>query len=578
MPETRDEWARIGDEMLLALRPHASADHTRIVLPGHVSAHGTESDALEAFARSFLLAAIRIKGENGADPRGHAEWYAEGLRHGPDIWPRPDRLGQSKVEACSIALALSWTRPWIWDRLGATEQRRIIDWLATVVGEDYPPINWVWFQIVVETFLREVGGPWSESDIRAGLSVHESLYRSGGWYSDGPERAFDHYNGWALHVYPLLWSSMPGALGDDDRRTVWKNRLTRYVDDALHLIGADGAPLIQGRSLIYRFAAAAPLWTEALTGTERPGLIRHACGRMLGHFVTHGAPDDRGLLTVGWHGEYPPMAQSYSGFGSPYWASKGMLGLLLPAEHPVWTAAARPLPVEHADFTRAIEVPGWHATGTRADGIVRVTNHGTDHATPGDKRGDSPLYAQLAYSTATFPVPPANQIALIEGGSRTHRNGFDRLSLLSSRAHTHWLTDIDQDAPDHGGGATGVPVEGPPVTVRSASSGPVEVRVAVVEQETTALLEFTGWPATDGYTSLVVPLLGVFSSAAETVASPSGQVTIPLVRTVAPPVPGRPYAVAVVLTRGTPPPLPRAEEQAGTVVLTWPDGRRERLG
>ena len=29
--------------------------------------------------------------------------------------------------------------------------------------------------------------------------------------SDGFERSYDHYVGWALHLYPVLWARMQGA-------------------------------------------------------------------------------------------------------------------------------------------------------------------------------------------------------------------------------------------------------------------------------------------------------------------------------------------------------------------------------
>ena len=77
------------------------------------------------------------------------------------------------------------------------------------------------------------------------------------------------------------------------------------------------------------------------------------------------------------------MRQSYSGAGSPYWAAKGMLGLALPADHRVWTAVEEPLPVEAGDTQRLIAAPGWQVNGTAADGVVRIRNHGTDHANAG---------------------------------------------------------------------------------------------------------------------------------------------------------------------------------------------------
>lgn len=114
--------------------------------------------------------------------------------------------------------------------------------------------------------------------------------------------------------------------------------------------------------------------------------------------------------------------QDYSGPASPYWLGKAFLGLLLPADHPCWTQPEEPLPVERADHVRALPAPGFVLSATRADGLVRLVNHGSDnHATvdqassgraPGGAvrggyapvRADGdPHYARFAYSTATGP-------------------------------------------------------------------------------------------------------------------------------------------------------------------------------
>jgi len=91
-----------------------------------------DGDSLEAFARTFLLAAIRLRGAAGEDPDGIAEWYAEGLRAGPGVWPRPDRPDQAEVEAASIALGLHLSRPWLWDRLTDKDRDRLVDRLGMV--------------------------------------------------------------------------------------------------------------------------------------------------------------------------------------------------------------------------------------------------------------------------------------------------------------------------------------------------------------------------------------------------------------------------------------------------------------
>ncbi|MBD4652306.1 DUF2264 domain-containing protein, partial [Xanthomonas citri pv. citri] len=53
-----------------------------------------------------------------------------------------------------------------------------------------------------------------------------------------------------------------------------------------------------------------------------PGLTRRICSGTVRHFLDRGAGAD-GILTMGWFGEFRPMAQFYFGVGSPYWASKG---------------------------------------------------------------------------------------------------------------------------------------------------------------------------------------------------------------------------------------------------------------
>jgi hypothetical protein len=490
---TRQHWEHWCDRLLSAARGYAGPGNSLVLLPGLRSRHGERSDALEGFARTFLMAAFRLAGSPMEDPDGLTEWYAEGLATGtdpasPGYWPPPGILGQAKVEAASIALALSMTRPRLWDRLDSPVQERVIAWLATVVGQDYPPVNWVWFRVVVEDFLRSVGGPYSQSDIGADLALHESFVRSGGWCADGAERAFDHYSGWVLQLYPLLWSVLSDSAVAQARRPVYAARYRDYVREAVLLQGADGSPLIQGRSLIYRFAAAAPLWAGAYTGSSplHPGQVRRAASGMLGHFLGHGVPDARGLLTVGWHQPWEAMAQSYSGAGSPYWAATGMLGLALPAGHAVWTSTEQPLPVEEGDFQRTLRAPGWLVSGTRRDGIVRIANHGTDHAVPGEWRTDDPLYARLGYSTATFPAlvggevesPGEQSVVLVNAaGSASHRTGFQTLFLGEagpavvgiSRFRAHWPS-----------GAGGLEL-GPWVLVASLLRGDTEIRLVRVD-------------------------------------------------------------------------------------------------
>ncbi|WP_045741019.1 DUF2264 domain-containing protein [Actinoplanes rectilineatus] len=521
----RAAWLGLTDHLIASARPYASPGNALITLPGAEGGYGRAVDGLEGFARTFLLAGFRLAGEKGAGLDELADFYARGVAtgtdpHAPDRWVRLDEHSQAKVEAASIALILDMTRPWIWDRLDAGAQERVVDYLAHAVGDaTYPRINWVWFRLVVQTFLRSVGGPHELSEMADDLATHDSFRRADGWLADGAHRAYDHYAGWALHLYPVLWSRMAGAADlAEPRRADDVARLDRYLTDAIALVGADGSPLLQGRSLIYRFAAAAPFWAGVLAEVPSltPGQLRHAATGVVRHFTERGAPDERGLLTLGWHAPWPRLAQSYSGPGSPYWAGKGLLGVSLPADHPVWSAPEEPLPVESGDVLRAVRAPGWLISGTRSDGIVRVINHGTDHSVTDAPVADSPLYARLGYSTATVPTldedgylnPVDQSVTLVdEHGRRSHRSGLRtlriglegpataRIGIAGSTARTHWL---DPGAPgkDHGGGRPGTLEPAGRITVYSLVRGPWEIRLVRVDDvsERAVGLRISGWP------------------------------------------------------------------------------------
>ncbi|MBP2436372.1 DUF2264 domain-containing protein [Microbacterium amylolyticum] len=503
---SRDRWTAFADRLLEGAMAYASEGCGRITPPGEAGGYGRDVDGLEGFARSFLIAGFRIAGERGQGVDTLIDHFSRGIVSGvdpeaPDRWVRMDEHAQAKVEAASIALILDMTRPWIWDKLDSLTQERVVAYLAPVVGDDtYPRTNWLWFRVVVETFLRSVGGPWSQRDIDADLALHDDLVREDGWITDGEGRSYDHYVGWALHLYPVLWSRMRGArdlVGDRTRADI--AALDRYLVDALHLVGADGSPLFQGRSLIYRFAAAAPFWAGVIAEVPSTGAgaLRHAAERITRHFDTSGAPDERDLLTIGWHHEWRQLAQSYSGPGSPYWAAKGLLGIALPADHPVWQAAHAPLPAEERDSVRAISAPGWAVSVTAADGIVRIANHGTDHAEEGSLGGDSPLYARLGYSTVTSPLldddawrnPLDQSVTLIgPGGEVTHRSGMTRLQVSADDetavAASSWDAHViapDEKQQRHGSGLAGQANVIARVTAVSVLRGAWELRFVRVD-------------------------------------------------------------------------------------------------
>ncbi|WAL98627.1 DUF2264 domain-containing protein [Streptomyces sp. Je 1-369] len=420
---TRVHWEAAADALLHAAWKWATPGRALLDLPGRPSVSGVRSDGLEGYARTFLAAAFRVAGAGGEDPHGWLPRYAQGLASGTRTPGRADAeswplvldhhvQGQPMVESASVALGLRLTRPWLWDTLDDEVQDRAESWLRGALRHVPAPNNWYLFPYTVAAFLEAVGRGDDETRRarQRALELLESWYVGGGWYTDGDGRAFDHYNGWALHLYPVLEAHLARDAPLLDRLGP---RLAAHLEGHSHLFGADGAPIHFGRSLTYRFAAGASVALGALTGHTplRPGVSRRLISGALRHFLDRGAVDGDGLLTRGWHGPHGATVQSYSGPASPYWASKAFVALLAPADHALWTATEEHAPVETADHVLALPEPGLLVQSTRADGIVRLHNHGSDDVRPHEGESaaqQDPLYGHQAYSTHTGPTAPGN--------------------------------------------------------------------------------------------------------------------------------------------------------------------------
>jgi hypothetical protein len=486
---SRAHWEKLADHLLEAAARYATPDSAQIRLPGRPSRSGLVSDGIEGFARTFLLAAFRIAGAAGGDEVGHlisryAEGVAAGTRRGsPSSWPEITDCSQQMVEAAAIAIGLHETRPWLWDKLDSRAQDDVRSWLGGFVGKRTWPNNWVLFQVVTEQFLASVGGPHRGDEIERGLDAIEAWYVGDGWYTDGAGQNFDYYIGWAMHLYPLLWSRIAGD-SDGGRTHVYRERLREFLGQYQYFFGADGAPVHQGRSLTYRYACTAPFWLGELFGATplQPGQSRRLASGAVRHFTERGVPDRNGLLSLGWYAAFLPVTQTYSGPGSPYWASKAFLGLLLPAAHPAWTDTERPGPNDITDQTVAMPAPGFLLHSTRQDGVVRLLNHGSDHNAPRpaaehDPATDDPHYAKLAYSSHTAPGTGElawqanldNHVAVLAAdGTASRRKRIERIGVPGQQATSRYAAVL----PD-----------GTSCSVKTAvlARGPWEVRAHLVQ-------------------------------------------------------------------------------------------------
>ncbi|GAA1316849.1 DUF2264 domain-containing protein [Streptomyces sanglieri] len=505
---TRAHWEAVADGLLRAAWQWATPGGALLDLPGRPSASGVRSDGLEGYARTFLAAAFRVAGAEGKDPHGWLDRYADGLAAGTRTPGRDDAeswplirdhtvFGQPMVESASVAIGLRLTRPWLWDRLDAGVQDRTEEWLRDALRHTPAPNNWYLFPYSVAGFLESVGrgdAQTARAKERA-LELLEGWYRGDGWYADGDGRAFDHYNGWALHLYPVLDAHLSGDAGLSAH---YGGRLREHLEGFSLLFGGDGAPIHFGRSLTYRFAAASSVALGAVSGHTplTPGASRRVINGSLRYFLERGATGTDGLLNLGWHGPHEASLQNYSAPASPYWASKAFVSLLAPEGHPLWTATEEPAPSEGPDRVLALPAPGLLVQTTRADGIVRLHNHGSDHVRPHEGESgvqDDPLYSRQSYSTVTGPTSLGNaadnHLAVVVAGARSGRRV---IRALGAGGGDGWGWAASWHRPVFTSGSPMVP--GLRVESVTAVRGRYELRVhRVLGAPDGARVEQTGW-------------------------------------------------------------------------------------
>jgi hypothetical protein len=591
----------VADRMLLGIRPWASPGHARFDLPGPPSASGAASDGLEAYARSLLGLGFRLSNTD-RDPHDHAGWYAAGLIAGtdpnsPERWPSLVDRPQARVEAAAIAIGLSESRRWLWDRLPDGARQRVIDWLAPSAVVPYADNNWRWFANITQAFLRSVGGPYDPRVIDRNLDFLETCYLGGGWYSDGrPDGRggnVDWYVGWLMHLFALWYCRMsPGVDGVAELLERYRSRLAGYLKDARWLFGTDGAPLYQGRSLVYRFATVAAVWADQIFDVNAldPSECRRIGMRSVNHFVDSGCFES-GILTLGWHREYVPMRQDYSGPGSPYWASLGLAGLVLGDDHQLWSSPDMP---DRLEGTRLIASTGWVVSRSLDDGIVRIANHGVDHSGARPAVEDA-NYCRLGYSTVTAPAPVEeaptldpdamgdNLVALIDAsGRRSQRRPIDLIDTgdrsVTSRHRTTFVRPNDPESLDRGPWITCTSILHDAVEVRLVSVGPW----SAADELGACHLAISGYatptkPTAGTRTDLDTSVVGLHGDwDHETSILPLGNafgedLKIEWVRSTSPVTPGAVYAAAVVLA-GSPSVIPSVNVSSDEFVIDWLDG------
>ena len=399
----RDDLARATQDLFAPLKPWFSPGRARVQL-GAASAHYSNSAAeLESFARPLWGILPLIAGGYAFDD---LDLYLAGITAGtdpkhPEYWGAAQPQDQRMVEMAVFGFALLLAPDKLWHPLTAKTQQNLTQWLLSINAHPTADSNWLFFRILVNLGLRNVGAKYSESALQEALLRIERFSRSNGWYLDGASHQLDYYIPFAMHYYGLIVARLAGDhLPDVAAR--YRERAHLFAQDFQYWFGADGAAVPFGRSMTYRFAQGA-FWSAAAFDNQEVlpwGQVKGLLLRHLRWWSDQPIADRDGVLSVGY--SYPNlfMSEQYNATGSPYWAMKAFIALATPADHPLWTSKEEP--AENLPDGPSVQVEAG-MLARRSGGEAVLLNAGQDgrHFRQSDAK-----YGHFAYSSVfAFSVP-----------------------------------------------------------------------------------------------------------------------------------------------------------------------------
>lgn len=340
------------------LIPHYSRLGARLYLSGAGVSYELNTVPMEAFARPLWGLAPFWAGGGAHDEL--AKLYRSGLASGTDplnheYWGACRDNDQKFVEMAAIAYALLLAPQVLWEPLSDRNRMHVAAWLKQINEYMVWDNNWLFFPVLVNLALRNLGMSWNQDVMNYCLDLIESEYFGGGWYTDGPDAGAnantDYYNPFAFHFYGLIYAIF--AWDDDrDRCERFVSRSEELASDFIRWFSDRGESIPYGRSLTYRFAQSA-FFSIALLAASRgipiaididqaKGIVLRnlSCWRQLP------TTDNAGILQVGYHYPNLHMQEGYNAPGSPMWAFKAFALLAIPDDDALWVSPVVPLDIE----------------------------------------------------------------------------------------------------------------------------------------------------------------------------------------------------------------------------------------
>lgn len=314
------------------------------------SAYSNDIRVFEDFSRPLWgIFSIIASKDNSMDIKKYINRIRQGINPGSPLYFKKatTKTRQIAVEMAVYGFGLAYCGQELLKYLDSEEIEQLVDWLNSINEIEIPEGNWIFFVVLVNIGLKKNNLNYNEEKLQLALDKLETFYLGDGWYSDGMGEQRDYYIPFALHFYGLLYSML---LPEGKEKQKYQDRASSFAKDFIYWFDGEGRSLPFGRSLTYRFAHVSFWSAMVVTDNQTYPLevIKGMIMRNLNWWKEQPIYTEKGHLSIGY--SYPNliMSEDYNAPGSPMWAFKAFIILLLPSDHEFWKVEATTYPVlEH---------------------------------------------------------------------------------------------------------------------------------------------------------------------------------------------------------------------------------------
>lgn len=310
------------------------------------SAYEDHIRRFEQFSRPLWgIFSIIASKENSIDVQRYIDRIKDGINPDSSMYFKKvtTKTRQIAVEMAVYGFGLAYCGEELLKYFNLVEREQLAEWLNSINEIEIPESNWLFFVVLVNMGLKKNNLKYNDKKLSYALKKIDTFYLGNGWYSDGVGEQRDYYIPFALHFYGLLYSML---LSEEKEKKKYQERARIFAKDFIYWFDGEGRSLPFGRSLIYRFAHVA-FWSAMVVtnNCEYPlEVIKGIIMRSLNWWNKQPMYTEKGHLSIGY--SYPNliMTEYYNAPGSPMWAFKAFIILLLPSSHEFWKVEAAPYP------------------------------------------------------------------------------------------------------------------------------------------------------------------------------------------------------------------------------------------